>query len=729
MNSHREVPMLRTSKLTAVLVALLAAAACNLDVQNPNAPDKNRAFVDPAGLQQLLGGSFRTWVEARDGYYVMPLATMANNYSASWNNAAIRLYSSVGADCPSRCGWSNSSTAGDAGLVVESQYYGYYTILSSATDVLVAIKGGLCFDDDCAVSDSLTSRNKAIAEMVQGMALAGIALQYDQGFFVDENTDLSDPSALPFSTRAELRDSALKKFDAAFTEAGLHAWTTEGDWMGVSQGKTYTSTQIQQVIRTMQAELVALWPRNGAENTAADWAQVATYASQGVSTGTPFDWEFYIDVTGRECGIECVKGWGNSIGTERVDTRVAHLLDPLGQEDPWPDGLTVAKTNPLTRVTAPITGSAVPQVVTPFSMPASLTAGRQLAVECGPSQVSCAADRFVVTATTATTFTAVITQSYPGPTTLTAPVTKGVDTAGNPISVAATPASMAGITAGAFMWVDDASNEVLTVDSVTATTFYATFTKNHPAASVVAAAIHRNGGSPGNWCPITSPDKRAGDGTYGPTDDFGGYATLKATVNAGTDYACSGVAIFNPARGQYHQSNLQHVRYQHLAYRGEDLPGYDGTGQDPFYTTQMNDLLWAEGLLRSGGSAVTAAGLINNSRVNRGGLPALTGAEGVPALLTALQYEQEIEFMGQGATTFFNRRRVDGLIAGTPRHMPIPAKELDVLLRAVYTFGGPSKPDMTTMADRPSTHGRETVADRWRQAQEMKRAYVSSRRR
>ena len=728
MNSHREVPMLRMSSIAAALVAVLATGGCKLDVENPNAPDKNRAFVDPDGLQQLLGGSFRTWVEARDGYYVMPPATMANNYTASWNNAAIRFYSSVGADCASRCGWNNSSTAGDAGLVVESQYYGYYTILSSATDVLVAIKNGLCFDEDCAASDSLTSRNKAVAEMVQGMALAGIALMYDQGFFVDENTDLSDPSALPFSTRAELRDSALKKFDAAFTEAGLHAWTTVGDWMGVSQGKVYSNTQIQQVIRTMQAELVALWPRNGAENTAADWAQVATYASQGVSSGTPYDWEFYIDVTGRECGIECVKGWGNSIGTERVDTRVAHLLDPLGQEDPWPDGLTVAKSNPLTRVTAPITGSAVPQAVTPLSMPASLTTGRQLAVECGPSQVSCAGDRFVVTGTTATTFTAVITQSYPGPTTLSAPVVHDTEPDGSTKSVAATPASMSGITAGAFMWIDDANTEALTVDSVNATTFFVKVSRNHPSGSVVAPAIHRNGGSPGNWCPTTSPDKRAGDGTYGPSDDFGGYATLKATANAGTDYACSGVAIFNPARGQYHQSNLQHVRYQHLAFRGEDLPGFDGTGQDPFYTTQMNDLLWAEGLIRSGGNMVQAAGLINNSRVNRGGLAPLTGVEGTPALLAALQYEQEIEFMGQGATTFFNRRRVDGLIVGTPRHMPIPAKELDVLLRAVYTFGGANKPDMAPGIGGGSATHRETVADRWRQVQAAKRGFISSRR-
>jgi hypothetical protein len=133
----------------------------------------------------------------------------------------------------------------------------------------------------------------------------------------------------------------------------------------------------------------------------------------------------------------------------------------------------------------------------------------------------------------------------------------------------------------------------------------------------------------------------------------------------------------------------------------------------------MNDLLWAEGLLRSGGSAVTAAGLINNSRVGRGGLSTLTGAEGTPALLTALQYEQEIEFMGQGATAFFNRRRVDGLILGTPRQMPVPAKELNVLLRSSYTFGG-NKPDMVAAAGGGSGARQATVVDRWREIQASK---------
>ena len=538
--------MPRLTSLAAALVVALATGGCDLNVGNPNDLDQERAFADPAALEKLMSGALRNWGATRGDYFMMPLVTMADNYTASWNNAAIRFYSSVGSDCPSRCGWTNSSTAPEAagGPIPEAAWYGYHTVLSSATDVLRGIANGVCFDADCAVDSTLTSRNRVIARMLQGMALAGIALLYDQGFAVDETTDLSNPLAIPFNTRAEVRDFALQKFEDAWTEAGALSWTTPGEWMGVGAGRSYTNVQIQQVIRTMQAELVALWPRNAAENAAADWAQVAAYASGGISSGTPFDWEYYVDVnSGANSAtftLDWVKAWGNSILTMRVDTRVADLIT-TNHVDPWPD----------------------------------------------------------------------------------------------------------------------------------------------PA---------------GNPCPTTSPDLRVGDGTFGPANNTA-WATTAATASAGTDFACSGVPIFPAARGQYHQSNLQHIRYNYLAYNGENLPAFDGSGQDPFYTRWMNDLLWAEGLLRSGGSAATAAGLINNSRVGRGGLTPLTGGEGTPALLVALQYEQEIEFMGQGPTPFFNRRRVDGLIAGTPRHMPVPAKELEVLVRQIYTYGGPGAPDMAAGAD------------------------------
>jgi hypothetical protein len=571
------LPMLRSSLAAA---AFFVVAGCNLDIQNPNAPDAKRAFNDPAGLEQLLGGAFRTWVETRGDYFgAMPMTAMADNYTASWNNAAIRFYTSEGVECAQRCGWTNSATAPEAagGPTVESQWYGYYTVLSAANDVLRAINDGLCFDANCATDNTVTSRNKAIAKMLQGMALAGIALIYDQGFIVDETTDLSNPSALQFSTRAEVRDAAIAKFNEAYTEAGSKTWLTPSAWMGVGAGRSYTQAQIQRVIRTMQAELLALYARDAGENAQTDWNQVATFASQGISSGTPFDFEFYIDPSGSECGLDCVKTWGNSIGTMRVDTRVASAL---------------------------------------------------------------------------------------------------------------------------------ASNHV------------------HPWPQAAG----------GNPCPTTSNDRRVGDGTWGPADDFNGYATTAATANAGTDYACSGVVIFPAARGQWHQSTLVHIRYSYLAYVGENLPGQDGTGQDPFYTRWMNELLWAEGLLRRATPDLAGAAThINTSRVGRGGLPAVTAATGQAGLIAALQYEQDIEFMGQGPTPFLNRRRADGncapftfgtltrtcegsLITGTPRHMPVPAKELDVLVRSVYTFGG-SGPSKSL-----APGGRKTVDQVWNEYMQKRRA-------
>jgi hypothetical protein len=424
-----------------------------------------------------------------------------------------------------------------------------------------------------------------------------------------------------------------------------------------------------------------------------------------------------------------VKTWGNSIGTMRVDTRVSVLLDPKTQETPWP------LNNPVTGLTAAVAASPTAQTVTPVDM-TNITNGRWVAVGC-VLKVSCTTGEYVqVQNATATTFDAVFTKAHPGPTTAAAAIAK--NTATDTAIRVVTPGSMAGIEAGSTIIVDNGANaEVINVAKVTATTFSAYYGKDHAAGAGVAQAVHRNAGSQGNPCPTFSADLRVGDGSYGPADDFNGYATQAATANAGTDFACSGVAIFPPARGSYHQSNLQHIRYQNLAYRGEDLPTADGTGQDPMYTSQMNDLLWAEGLIRSGGSAAQAATLINNSRVGRGGLPALTGAETQGELLAALQYEQEIEFMGQGPTPFFNRRRIDGFTfssrtglndqTGTPRHMPVPAKEMDVLLRSSYTFGGPSAPEMASAEGRSGGGHRRTVVDIWQDYLNMQRAMSKSR--
>ena len=196
-----------------------------------------------------------------------------------------------------------------------------------------------------------------------------------------------------------------------------------------------------------------------------------------------------------------------------------------------------------------------------------------------------------------------------------------------------------------------------------------------------------------------SADKRMGDGTFGDASIVDGFGTIpvKATSNPGTDFSYSTFEIFSASRGQYHQSNIGHIRYD--LSRNQDPTGiYNGFGPAPVVSSGQNDLLWAEGLIRQPSpNLALAATLINNTRVTRGGLSPATAADGVAGLLTFLQKEQDLELLGLGASPFYNRRRLaGGLRAGTPAEMPVPAKELGVRSEALYTFGGSSNPRNST---------------------------------
>lgn len=144
--------------------------------------------------------------------------------------------------------------------------------------------------------------------------------------------------------------------------------------------------------------------------------------------------------------------------------------------------------------------------------------------------------------------------------------------------------------------------------------------------------------------------------------------------------------IGDPARGIYMQSVFYHKRYEAHAVNqplGLATPV-------PFMLAAESDLIRAEALIRSGGDPVTAAGLINNTRVTRGNLSPATGAEGTAALLSMISYERDIELTNTSATTLFWRRAVTDqpLQAGTVCQLPIPAKELETLGLPLYTFGG-----------------------------------------
>ncbi|MGQ0640378.1 MAG: hypothetical protein ACT4P6_06325 [Gemmatimonadaceae bacterium] len=522
----------------AAIVALMALGACNsLEVNNPIDPDADRALADPAALEALAGGSLRTWGRMWSGMENGGvLTTQAQSFSSSWNNFNMNFYSSVDNPSAPPAQWNRSSRAWQndpsaAGRTsIEYQWTGSYSALSSANDVIKAIKGGAVINN---ASD--TKRAETIATLVQGLTLSVLAINYDKAYIVEETTDLN---TLEYSDRKKVRDAAVTKLLAAATLAKANSFSTPGGW---TNGTSYNSGQIARVANTMAAATLALWPRNAAENGQVNWANVVTYASQGMSSGAPFDLIFTGD--GCPAGGSALTDfcpelliWFDGIDGGRVHTRVANMIDPVTQRHPWP-------------------------------------------------------------------------------------------LSGNP--------------------------------------------------------------------PPNSADKRLGDGSFGDESIADAFGTIPKTANGGTDFAWSGVAPFRPDRGSYHQSNIGHMRYDESGNQ-DPTAIYGGFGPYPILSATFNDLLWAEGLIRSSGSLGTAATLLNKTRVTRGGLSAATAGEGAPSLLTKLYYEQEIELMGISALPFFNRRRIDGLITGTPREMPVPARELGVLGQPLYTWGGTNPPNSPT---------------------------------
>lgn len=177
----------------------------------------------------------------------------------------------------------------------------------------------------------------------------------------------------------------------------------------------------------------------------------------------------------------------------------------------------------------------------------------------------------------------------------------------------------------------------------------------------------------------------------------------------GRDYRYLGTVIGDPSRGIHMQSAYLHARYEH---HSRDALTAARTAV-PYILKAENDLLIAEALIRTGGNRATAATLINNTRVGRGGLSALTGAESDATLLAAIDHERDVELANTNAFDLFYARSAPvasplgtnvlggRLQPGTVRHLPVPARELETLGKTVYTYGGYFTTGMAVFGDAP----------------------------
>ncbi len=205
------------------------------------------------------------------------------------------------------------------------------------------------------------------------------------------------------------------------------------------------------------------------------------------------------------------------------------------------------------------------------------------------------------------------------------------------------------------------------------------------------------------------------------TDDKRITASATQPNKDGTDFKYHGPSRFPAVRGTYHYSFYGGKRF-------DNYPKSNATVPARFMTTVEMQLIKAEGLLRTQGPSQAVADIINATRVTRGGLPPALATESIEALMDKLIYEKRIEgYLLCSGCAYFDRRGFGplaptgpnfhhGLVEGTPLHFAPPGKELEVLQKPIYTYGGKGNEGRSLSGSRSPglMASRSTTVPAWR---------------
>lgn len=257
-----------TQKLFVALVGgLFLFTACqDLNVENLNNPDTERALASASDVEALVGSQYQQWWNMEKNYPAMTLSVMANSHTASWGNFGMfdlgafprepfindPSYSDIGM---STVIWSNS-----------------YTAISSAIDGIVALEGGLQFNSDNTMR---SERMDTFSRFIIGISYGRLANHYDQAFLVDETTDFEAVSLgeaeLELVPYDEVLNVAIQYLDEVIARGNTANFTLPSGWI---RGNALSNAELADLAKAYKARFIAANARSVEERDAIDWAMI-----------------------------------------------------------------------------------------------------------------------------------------------------------------------------------------------------------------------------------------------------------------------------------------------------------------------------------------------------------------------------------------------------------------------------------------------------------------------
>jgi hypothetical protein len=261
--------MTNIRKLILPALLLFGAAGCvDLDVQNPNQPEAERALATAGDVESLIAGTFLQWWNAEwspNGLGPM-LSVQSFQHSAFPANFGMTEYSAF-----PRARINNDPAHNFYGQWANPWVWNYRAI-ASARDGLMAMNSGRV-----TFPAAQERRARAWAKMNMGLAHASLATVFDQAFIVDENTDITQPmEAQPYQA---VMTAALGYLDEAIALAQGGTFEIPETWIS----QVTTSAELTRVMYSFKARYRAAVARTPEERRAVNWDAVIADADRGVT--------------------------------------------------------------------------------------------------------------------------------------------------------------------------------------------------------------------------------------------------------------------------------------------------------------------------------------------------------------------------------------------------------------------------------------------------------------
>ena len=262
--------MNRKLTLPAFALALLfGISGCDLQVDNPNEPDRARALAGPDDVETLIASSFlKVW---EIGHYWtnanFSFGHMASRHTATWGNMGMN---DLGRE--PREALPNSPSYRWA-YVFEANWGDAYGGISAASDGIRAIESGL----EIGPGGERNARALAFAAGSQAILSCLLSLWYDQAFIIDETTDLG--GELDTVDYNAMFNYAMGKLDAAESQARGSSFTLADTWVN---GNPWSNNEWADYLVSWKARCAANLPRSDAEAAGANWGQIISNAQNGI---------------------------------------------------------------------------------------------------------------------------------------------------------------------------------------------------------------------------------------------------------------------------------------------------------------------------------------------------------------------------------------------------------------------------------------------------------------